>query len=84
MAEPEFSARYAQARHELFGKALDAVQSRLEAGVEAMWSLVLDPEASPTARVAGFRILMEAAWRQRDLSDLEERISKLEGGSCAA
>jgi hypothetical protein len=78
IGEEAFQARYTQARQELFGKAMDAVQSRLEQGVNAMWTLVLDPEASATARVAGFRILLEAAWRAKDLTDLEERLTKLE------
>ena len=79
IAEPAFQERYTQARQELFGKAMDAVQSRLEQGVSAMWDLVLDPEASATARVAGFRVLMDAAWRAKDLTELEERLARLEG-----
>lgn len=78
-ASPEFQEKYQTARQATFGKAMDAVQSRLEAGVEAIWALVLDPEASATARVAGFRVLMDAAWRAKDLTDLEQRISELEG-----
>jgi predicted transcriptional regulator len=79
MQDATFKEKYESAKKETFGKAMDAVQSRLEQGVNAMWTLVLDPEASATARVAGFRILLEAAWRAKDLTELEERLTKLEG-----
>jgi hypothetical protein len=79
MHDATFKEKYESAKKETFGKAIDAVQSRLEQGVNAMWTLVLDPEASATARVAGFRILLEAAWRAKDLTELEERLTKLEG-----
>ena len=79
MQDTTFQEKYEAAKKETFGKAMDAVQSRLEQGVNAMWTLVLDPEASATARVAGFRVLIDAAWRAKDLTELEERLAKLEG-----
>lgn len=73
-----FQAEYRKARRQVVEQALAQVQQATGKAVETLLSVMDDPLALPSSRVAAARTILETAVRAVELGDLETRIQVLE------
>lgn len=78
LAEPDFLEAYQQAHAQLVEDATKRMQRGLSSAVDTLQEIATDQDAGKTARVAAARSLLEQTLRYTELSDIMNRIAKLE------
>lgn len=74
-----FKAHYRAARRKIVEQALGTLQRATSEAVKTLLEVMDDKEASPPARVASARTILEFAVKAVELDDLSERVEILEG-----
>lgn len=74
-----FKAHYRAARRKIVEQALGTLQRATSEAVRTLLEVMDDKEASPPARVASARTILEFAVKAVELDDLSERVEILEG-----
>lgn len=79
LADPTFRERFAAVRRELVELSLARIESGVPKAVDALLDIVQGfDDATPAARVAAARVLIEKATEARDSEGLVERVRRLE------
>ncbi len=73
-----FRAEYLQLRKEIVGNAVLQLQKANTNAVNALVSVLNDPEAPASARVAAARTVLEMSLKALEAESIEERIAALE------
>ena len=73
-----FRAEYLQLRKEIVGNAVLQLQKANTNAVNALVSVLNDPEAPASARVAAARMVLEMSLKALEAESIEERIAALE------
>lgn len=76
--EPTFQKRYAEAKQQAFGEALNYLQQTMLGAVAVLRSVMLSDTAKAATRVTAASKLLELAFRSHELYELEQRIAALE------
>ncbi len=74
----EFKEAYREARREAVGRAVGQVQAAMAEGVEALRSVINDPQSGASARVSAARAVLDMGLKATEVEDLEARISAIE------
>jgi hypothetical protein len=83
LKDPDFQARYAEAKRQAFGEVLAFLQQSMLGAVATLRSVMLDAQSKPTTRVMAAGKLLELAFRAHELYTLEARIAALEAAQGA-
>ncbi len=75
---PEFQARYRAARRQLVEAAIAQLQSDCTIAVRVLREVAEDAEVLASSRVAAAKTIIEMSLRGVELSDLAERVERLE------
>ena len=90
LADEDFQARYAEARRQAVKQAIASLQGAMSEAVQALRGILEDGEASPNAKVAAARTLLDLGLRATETEDLAGRVGALEkeiqkfNAACAA
>lgn len=79
LQDDTFKAHYRAARRKVVEQALGTLQKATSEAVRTLLEVMDDREASPPARVASARTILEFAVKAVELDDLSERVEILEG-----
>lgn len=80
LADPEFKARYREARHQVVELAVSGLQRAASTAVSVLVTVAEDATAPPGARASAARTILDQAFRGMEVIDLAERIEQLEQG----
>ena len=75
---PEFRSAYMEAKRETVSVAITRLQQVAVEAVDALRSIMNDPNKAASARVAAARTILEMAIKAVEIEDLEVRIEELE------
>jgi hypothetical protein len=78
LREPDFRARYREARATAVEGAIATLQARLSVASEALCSIAGNKKAGHMARIAASRAMFEYAVKGVELLDMETRLAELE------
>ena len=78
LSDDEFKERYAEARREAVKLAIAKLQATMAVAVEALRAVLCDNEASPNAKVAAARTLLDLGLKANEQDDLALRVCALE------
>lgn len=78
LRQPEFKAAYEEAKRQALEAAIKRLQAVSGQAVETLHEVMTDPTASPHARVAAARTVLEMALKAYELQDLASRVEALE------
>jgi hypothetical protein len=81
LATPEFQEEFRQAKKESLRAAAARLNAAAGMATETLKAIADDPTSPAAARVTAARTILESAMRDRELDDLESRISQLEQNS---
>lgn len=90
LGDQEFKERYAEARREAVNLAISKLQAAMSEAVGALRAILSGAEASPSARVAAARTLLDLGLKATETDDLSARVAALEkeinkfSSACAA
>jgi len=90
LADEDFQQKYAEARRQAVKQAIASLQGAMSQAVEALRLILSDREASPNARVAAARTLLDLGLKATETEDLAGRVAALEkeihkfSSACAA
>jgi hypothetical protein len=80
LAENEvFKAEYRRLRREIVNNAVFQIQKGTNNAVNCLISIMNDPEAPASSRVAAARTVLEMSFKGIEVDDLESRITAMEG-----
>ena len=74
----DFVEAYRSARREVVSQAIAQLQRVTMVAVSTLARIMVDPEASASAKVAAARITLDMALKSVELEDMETRIAALE------
>jgi hypothetical protein len=74
-----FKAEYLRLRREIVASATFALQKASNNAVNALVSVMNDPEAPASSRVQAAKVVLEMSLKALEVDDLEARIAALEG-----
>jgi len=78
LEEPDFRARYRQARRDALARATGRLQQTAGEAVETLREVMGSGDTPAPARVSAARAVLEGAFRASELEDLGERLELLE------
>jgi hypothetical protein len=78
LQSPEFQSRYRAARRQLVETAIAQLQSDCTIAVRVLREVAEDREAPASSRVAAAKTIIEQSVSAIELTDLQERIERLE------
>ena len=77
-AEPGFQRALEEVRREAFDGALGRLQAGVGKAVDALFAVVEDDQAKPSARISAARTLLEHGHRADDALELRHRLDALD------
>lgn len=78
LRNPEFKARYDEARRDLLARATAALQSRLTGAVEVMGEICGDTETAPQTRLNAADAIIRNTLKMTEQADILARLDELE------
>lgn len=78
LREPEFKARYDEARRELLENATKSLQARTGGAVDTMWKVCQNEENPPQVRLNAAEAILRNSLRFTETTDILEKLQKLE------
>ncbi len=81
LREPALATQLRQARHEMLRRGIHLLQQAAEIGARTLQEVMLDADASPTARVSAARAAISLAFDGLTIDTLEQRVEELEAAA---
>ena len=81
MREPEFAARYKEARRAASSQCSARLQQMSPAAVSTLGKIMVDPNAPAASRVRAASCILERAAQAREIEEIEGRLDALESAA---
>ena len=81
MREPEFAARYKEARRAAFGQCTARLQQMSAAAVSTLGKIMVDANAPAASRVRAASCILERAAQAIEIEEIETRLDALESAA---
>lgn len=78
LRDTEFKARYDKARRDMLTQSAAALQTHLDAAIEAMGEIVSDKETNPQTRLNAAEAVIRNTLKLTERTDVLERLEALE------
>jgi hypothetical protein len=82
--KPEFAEAYRKARREAFSQSVARLQHASNAAVGTLLRVMTDREAPAASRVRAADVVLQAAFRNMEMEDIEARVSELERAAASS